>query len=294
MQLLARSLVRGGAALLLSLVAACGGGGDDAGGTEPPPPSARKISDFLLGVRSTPASGNISGRLITGSAPAAGTGPTVTTTRVGAVIPGGSTQVTFRSATAFTRALVALANVADYYEVTFPAPVTEATVAITVAQRPPESAFQFRYAAGTAAAIGGYQNEAVTLTTVGTGSIQVSVSWNTPTDVDLYLVEPGGREIYYGAPTSPAGGRLDLDSNAGCTLDNRNNENITYPTGTPPSGQYIVRVNLWSGCNVPQQTTTYVVTVNVRGNVQTFTGTVTGAGNGGAAGAGTEITRFTF
>ncbi|MCU0636247.1 MAG: hypothetical protein MUE41_15375, partial [Gemmatimonadaceae bacterium] len=75
---------------------------------------------------------------------------------------------------------------------------------------------------------------------------------------------------------------------------NRNAENITFGTGiTPPSGQYVLRVNHFSACGRTTPTN-YIVTLTVRGGTQTFRGTFTGAGTGGGAAAGTEVTRFTF
>ena len=89
--------------------------------------------------------------------------------------------------------------------------------------------------------------------------MQVSVSWNSNADVDLYVVEPaGGEEIYYGDQQSAAGGSLDLDSNAACSGDNVRNENITYPNSAL-RGTYTVRVNLWADCGAAS--TDYVVTI---------------------------------
>ncbi|HRW63704.1 MAG TPA: hypothetical protein P5132_09460 [Bacteroidales bacterium] len=103
----------------------------------------------------------------------------------------------------------------------------------------------------------------------GTGKLQVSCSWDKANDVDLHLVEPAGEEIYYGNSYSANGGDLDVDSNAGCSIDNINNENITYSeTDIVESGDYIVRVDLFSNCNVTSNTN-YVVTVRYNGDLIT-------------------------
>lgn len=127
---------------------------------------------------------------------------------------------------------------------------------------------------------------------VGTGDVQVSVSWDSATDVDLHVVEPGGgEEIYFGNTASASGGLLDLDSNAGCSIDSINNENITWPVGTAPEGEYVVRVNFWSDCDTAGAN--YTVTTNVCGETKTFPGSFSqGESTGGGLGAGTEITRF--
>jgi hypothetical protein len=128
---------------------------------------------------------------------------------------------------------------------------------------------------------------------VGTGDVQVSLSWDTETDVDLHVVDPTGEEIYYGNTSSESGGQLDLDSNAGCGIDGINNENITWPTGMAPSGTYVVRVNFWSDCDL--QPANFTVTTNVCGQSQTFFGSFTAdQAAGGGLGSGTEMTRFTF
>src|SRR5262249_27383185 len=114
---------------------------------------------------------------------------------------------------------------------------------------------------------------------VGTGAVQVSVSWrDAESDVDLHVVEPSGEEIYYANRDSATGGTLDLDSNAGCGLDAVKNENVTWPNGNAPRGRYIVRVDYWSSCGA--DATPYVVTVQIRGRPpMTFQGTFDGEGD---------------
>src|SRR5262249_326010 len=110
---------------------------------------------------------------------------------------------------------------------------------------------------------------------------------------DLHVVEPGGFEIYYQPSnrTSPSGGTLDLDSNAGCTIDNINNENVTWPAGRAPNGNYIVRVDNWNSCG--QQPINWVVTVQLtKRQPQKFMGPCTDGGDRGGAGAGTTVTTF--
>jgi len=59
-----------------------------------------------------------------------------------------------------------------------------------------------------------------------------------------------------------------------------------------PDGSYRVLVDYWSSCGVPA--TDFVVTVNVRDTEpQTFSGSFTGTGDTGDAGAGEPITTFT-
>lgn len=133
-----------------------------------------------------------------------------------------------------------------------------------------------------------------TVTQVGTGDLQVSLSWSTATDVDLHLVEPGGEDIFWSNMVSANGGELDLDSNAGCDMDNVNNENITYANGSPASGHYIVRVDYWSACQ-ESGTTDFVVTVNLRGTPTVYQGSFdySDADRGGE-GSGITVAEFNF
>lgn len=148
------------------------------------------------------------------------------------------------------------------------------------------------------------------------GPVQVTLRWTQPEDLDLYLVEPlpdGGEcEIFYGQPgdrdasvpfplpfplpTPPscgAKGWLDLDSNAGCNIDNVDIENIIYdPSVMLTRGRYTVRANYYQNCNSPSSVP-YEVEVRANGQTRYFCGSfTTSQANGGAKGAGTVITTF--
>jgi hypothetical protein len=98
---------------------------------------------------------------------------------------------------------------------------------------------------------------------LGTGDVQVTLRWASSADIDLHVTEPDGTEIWYGdkGPTS-TGGQLDVDSNVGCDQE-ASVENIFWPTGQAPSGQYTVEVNGYQvdGCGSGD----YTVTAKVRG-----------------------------
>jgi hypothetical protein len=130
------------------------------------------------------------------------------------------------------------------------------------------------------------------ITQVLTGDVQVNVHWDTDNDVDLHVVAPNGEEIYWGQPNGASGGQLDLDSNAACDIDGVNNENIYWPTGGAPEGEYIVRVDLWASCN--NQDVDYRVTVVLGGaDISVFDGSFVPAdADNGGPGAGVELTRF--
>jgi hypothetical protein len=233
--------------------------------------------------------------LTAGQAPnSGGSGGTLSIQGPLAVINGGSAQVQVTNATAFQTVVILVAGRPDYYVLNLPAPVTSAAMLVSLSAGL-NTSFQWVWGVGAdAGSAGNYTGASVTFVPVLSGDVQVSIAWDSPADVDLHVVEPGTEEIYYGNLTSAAGGVLDLDSNAACGSDGPRNENITYPSATPPAGAYIVRVDHWSNCGATA--TNYIVTIRVKGHaLQTFTGQFTGAGDAGGAGSGVTIgTGFTF
>lgn len=93
------------------------------------------------------------------------------------------------------------------------------------------------------------------------GSLVISLSWDTQSDLDLHVTIPDGVEIWarninsYTPPTVgvidpsqvEAGGVLLYDSNAQCVLDGRRQEDVVWRQ-PPPSGHYVVRVDAFSLC----------------------------------------------
>jgi len=255
-------------------------------------PGATSIANFVSNVSVQGTA--LTGLLKQGSAPAAGSGPSVTPVGPSIVINGGSAQVELTGSASFTTVILAVEGQPGYYEITLPSSQTVVDLILTLAQAIPSASFNLRYSVGaSSSALGAYAASPTTVTQVASGDVQVSVSWDVNSDVDLHVVEPSGEEIWYGDRTSATGGVLNLDSNAGCSLVNAvRNENITWPTSAPPTGTYTVRVDYWSACTLVQ--TNYVVTVQVKGqSPQVFTGTFTGPGDQGVAGSGTLITTFT-
>ncbi len=97
------------------------------------------------------------------------------------------------------------------------------------------------------------------------GDVQVNVNWDSPADVDLYVQDPGGEVIYWSAKTSSSGGVLDLDSNLACR-PGTSNENIYWPEGGAPAGEYVVAVDLYDACGVPEPTS-FRLTILLAGEV---------------------------
>ncbi|MEO8201496.1 MAG: hypothetical protein ABI679_13295 [Gemmatimonadota bacterium] len=233
------------------------------------------MSDVVTSVSTV--DGTVTASYLSGDRPVASTGPTVTVNGVPSAINGGSLRSTVTSATPFTRVVVSMQYLDGFYEINLPAPVTSVDLLMTLSQLASRPTIGLLYgAAASGGPLGAPLARNVTMIQVGAGDVQVSVAWDAPTDVDLHVTDPSSEEIYFGNKTSASGGTLDLDSNAACTIDNVNNENVTWPVGGAPTGQYSVNLVYWSACS--QAASNYTVTIVVRGQApQVFSGTLTTA-----------------
>ena len=79
-----------------------------------------------------------------------------------------------------------------------------------------------------------------------TGDVQVLLEWDTKDDLDLHVVDPAGERIYFGHKRSASGGELDVDANANSlNLRKHPKENVFWPRGGAPAGEYTVHVRLY-------------------------------------------------
>ena len=86
-----------------------------------------------------------------------------------------------------------------------------------------------------------------------TGDVQVTLRWNTNDDLDLIVVDPNGNIVDFGNPTSPSGGQLDVDANGFCETESFDPvENIFWPTGSAPDGEYLAYVTLAIPCSLEE------------------------------------------
>jgi hypothetical protein len=251
-----------------------------------------------------------------GAPPAANTGGApIIATIPPLVLKGGTSQVTFTSSAPFSRLVFSVEGFEGYFDLALPEPATSATVLLIYAQDVGAPAFWIQYAGGDGGGLGPVATSNIAFLGNATGKVQVNLTWNSSADIDLYVVDPVGNEIYWnargavfvGIPSTDgtsgstfgrlpgsSGGVLDIDSNAGCTSDGPRAENIVWPAGVvPPNGEYTVRVNNWSACGEPS--TNFVVTVRVEGQPpQIIHGSFTDGGVGGAQGAGKRITSYIY
>ncbi len=88
------------------------------------------------------------------------------------------------------------------------------------------------------------------------GVLQIGLSWNSTSDIDLHVTDPSGTTIYYGNPESPSGGYLDRDD-----VDGYGPENI-YWRDNIPDGTYTVRVHYYASNETNVPVSRYVVKVS--------------------------------
>jgi uncharacterized protein YegL len=109
-----------------------------------------------------------------------------------------------------------------------------------------------------------------------TGDVQVSLIWNNYNDLDLHVICPHEEEIYYGRRKSECGGELDVDMNVVPTSEEPV-ENIYWPPGGAPKGQYKVYVHHYRNKGLPgcKDPTPFKVAVKVGGWMEEFSDEIT-------------------
>lgn len=110
------------------------------------------------------------------------------------------------------------------------------------------------------------------------GDLEIKLAFSNEKDVDIHLWTPSGVHIYYGSSREgyyydeeegerlPFG--LDIDSNAGCSIDGINKENIYIPKEYVEDGVYTVGVDLYENCDY-SIATTWSVTARYKGQLIT-------------------------
>jgi len=117
-------------------------------------------------------------------------------------------------------------------------------------------------------------------TSLGTGDLQVTLTWNTgvpvppeeegkvgEVDLDLWVTEPDGTEVYYDNPEGPTA-TLDFDNVYGFGP-----ENVFVAPGEAADGTYDVNVDYFSGETFPTTATIRVTTFanTAQQQVKTYT-----------------------
>lgn len=210
-----------------------------------------------------------------GSAPASGTLAAPTATGTASVVNGGSARLTLAAGSEFQDVIVSVNGLDGYYELTVPSGSAGADLVLGIAPAAEEAELGLRLAVAVDNAVSSYATQSLRIHHVGSGDVQISASWSGASDVDLRVTDPAGELIYFDNPSSESGGTLDLDSNASCTIDGVNSENIVWPAGHAPRGDYKVTLVYHDDCGVAR--TDYVVTVAITGHEpQVVTGSFVG------------------
>ncbi len=132
---------------------------------------------------------------------------------------------------------------------------------------------------GTAADIVKYREEEIKLAQGsldgGYGDVQVTLSWDSSADIDLYVQDPMGEWIWYKHKNAQSGGWLDVDDR-----DGFGPENIFWQKNESPSGNYQVYVQHYEGGSA-----NYSVLVQAYGRTKQYKGFISPGGK-------TYITEF--
>lgn len=93
-------------------------------------------------------------------------------------------------------------------------------------------------------------------------------------DIDLHVIDPYGKEIYWNNPYSASGGELDIDCNCyGC--GSGPNENIFWEAGSAPKGTYKFWVEYFEKCGSGSGNSNFTIRVAVNETIkQTYTGSL--------------------
>ncbi|MGB5191565.1 MAG: hypothetical protein WBN70_01185 [Polyangiales bacterium] len=99
----------------------------------------------------------------------------------------------------------------------------------------------------------------------GTGFMQVTVSWDTGADIDLYVTGPLGDTLSFQRPSTPSGGLVDHTGrgNCGSSMENARIENIRWVGERPMGGIYEVELRYWGECITSGGPTNVTVSVAV-------------------------------
>jgi hypothetical protein len=231
------------------------------------------LSTVVTSVATTDGSGTATYHA--GPVPLGGNSAAPGSSGTASVVSGGSASLTLSTGAAFERVIVSVNGLDGYYELSLSADSTAAGVVLGIAPDAGDAGIQLRLAVATDGAVSSYVVQPLQIHHVGTGDVQISVSWAGASDVDLRVTDPAGELIYFDNPSSESGGTLDLDSNASCTIDGVNSENIVWPAGHAPHGDYQVTLVYHDDCGVARSD--YVVTVARAGHKpETITGSFVG------------------
>jgi hypothetical protein len=113
---------------------------------------------------------------------------------------------------------------------------------------------------------------------VKVGDPQFTLIWDTDADLDLHVVEPGGKEIYWEEPKGKQGGELDVDNTKGLGPENiywlveSQGPGSEKVKGPGPQGVYQWFVVYWGGFGGIAKPTHWKVRIKHDGRVTVIHG----------------------
>jgi len=118
---------------------------------------------------------------------------------------------------------------------------------------------------------------------VKVGDPQFTLLWDTKVDMDLHVIEPGGKEIFWNDRKGNKGGELDVDNVEGFGPENiywlKEAEDGSKELGPGPPGEYRWWVNYYGGNGGVVVPTRWKVRVKHEGRVEVFQGRLTVPGS---------------
>jgi hypothetical protein len=108
---------------------------------------------------------------------------------------------------------------------------------------------------------------------VKVGDPQFTLIWDTDADLDLHVIEPDGKEIYWEDPKGQQGGELDVDNTKGYGPENiywlveSDGPGSTKIRGPGPPGKYRWFVVYWGGFGGIPKVTKWQVRIKHQGRV---------------------------
>jgi len=123
----------------------------------------------------------------------------------------------------------------------------------------------------------GQGGESVRGVAVKVGDPQFTLLWDTEVDLDLHVIEPGGKEIYWEDPKGAFGGELDVDNTKGFGPENIYWLHLVEGTdekvkGQGPTGEYKWFVVYWGGFGGVPKPTKWKVRIKHADRVTVVTG----------------------
>ncbi|MFS8900279.1 right-handed parallel beta-helix repeat-containing protein, partial [Synechococcus sp. H60.2] len=116
--------------------------------------------------------------------------------------------------------------------------------------------------------------------------LQITLTWKTIDDLNLFVTDPTQQTVFFLKPSIPSGGTLEADANRECVEVTTSPVENVFWASAPPTGSYVVAVELFKRCSKGTDPIPFTVTVRKSGSAaQTFSGAATSPGSAG---------RFTF